>query len=215
LANKTQTALKKKPMEQRDYKSEQRPRHRPVSLVDAIVPVEVVAQQIVFARGQRVLLDRDLAALYGVETRALNQAVKRNSGRFPNDFMFDLSREEILSISQFVTSSPGLKFSKHVLAFTEQGVAMLSSVLRSERAVQMNIAIMRAFVKLSRRLASNHELARQFAELERRVGRHDLQLNAIIQTIRKLTTPRKQPRREIGFHVRDGTGHPPPPVRKR
>ncbi|MGA2750869.1 MAG: ORF6N domain-containing protein [Verrucomicrobiota bacterium] len=181
---------------------------------NAIVPVEIVAQRIVLARGQRVLLDRDLAALYGVETRSLNQAVKRNRGRFPDDFMFDLSREEILSISQFVTSSPGLKFSKHVLAFTEQGVAMLSSVLRSQRAVQVNIAIMRAFVKLSQTLAINHELARQFAELERRVGRHDGQLNAIMRTIRKLMTPRKQRRREIGFHVRDAIGGQTPQARR-
>ena len=106
---------------------------------NAIVPVEIVAQRIVLARGQRVLLDRDLAALYGVETRSLNQAVKRNRGRFPDDFMFDLSREEILSISQFVTSLPGLKFSKHVLAFTEQGVAMLSAVLRSGQAASGNL----------------------------------------------------------------------------
>jgi len=182
---------------------------------NAIVPAEIVAQRIMLVRGHRVLLDRDLAALYGVETRALNQAVKRNLSRFPEDFMFDLHRDEILSISQFVTSSSGLKFSKHVLAFTEQGVAMLSSVLRSERAVQVNIAIMRAFVKLSQALATNRELAHQFAELERRVGRHDGQLNAIMQAIRKLMAPRKQTRREIGFHVRDATGDPTPQARRR
>lgn len=180
-----------------------------------IIPVEMVAQRIVLVRGHRVLLDRDLAALYGVETRALNQAVKRNRARFPDDFMFDLSRDEILSISQFVTSLPRLKFSKHVLAFTEQGVAMLSSVLRSERAVQVNIAIMRAFVKLSQSLATNRDLARQFAELERRVGRHDGQLNGIMQAIRKLMTPRKQVRREIGFHVRDSTSNQAQQSRKR
>ena len=175
---------------------------------DAIVPVEIVAHRIVLVRGYRVLLDRDLAALYGVETRALNQAVKRNRGRFPDDFMFDLSRDEILSISQIVTSSPGLKFSKHVLAFTEQGVAMLSSVLRSERAIQVNIAIMRAFVKLSQNLGGNRELARQFAELKRRVGRHDGELDAIMRAIRNLMAPRKRSRREIGFHVRTGEQHP-------
>ena len=98
--------------------------------------------------------------------------------------LFDLSREEILRISQLVTSSTGLKFSKHVLAFTEQGVAMLSSVLRSERAIQVNIAIMRAFVKLSDTLATNRQLVRHFAELERRVGRHDEQIAEIIDAIR-------------------------------
>jgi len=182
---------------------------------NALVPVEMVAHRIVVVRGQSVLLDRDLAALYGVETRALNQAVKRNRGRFPDDFMFDLGRDEILSISQFVTSSPGLKFSRHVLAFTEQGVAMLSSVLRSERAIRVNIAIMRAFVKLSQTLGNNRELARQFAELERRVGQHDGQLNAIVRAIRKLMTPRKQSRREIGFHVQTTTGDQKPRTGKR
>ena len=109
-----------------------------------IIPVEAIAQVIYVLRGQRVLLDRDLAALYGVETRALNQAVKRNVARFPSDFMFQLSREEIGRISQSVTSLSRLKFSKQVRAFTEQGVAMLSSVLNS--AVQVNIAIMHTFV---------------------------------------------------------------------
>ena len=100
----------------------------------------LVRERILLLRGEKVLLDRDLAVLYGVETRALNQAVKRNAHRFPADFMFTLSRSEIGRISQFVTSSAGLKFSKQVRAFTEQGVAMLSSVLNSERAVKVNIA---------------------------------------------------------------------------
>src|SRR5215210_5442902 len=106
-----------------------------------IIPVERIANHILFLRGQKVLLDRDLAALYGVETRALNQAVNRNSERFPRDFVFPLSRHEIERISQTVTSSVPLKFSKQVRAFTEEGVAMLSGVLRSERAVKVNIAM--------------------------------------------------------------------------
>ena len=168
-----------------------------------IIPVEQIARKILYLRNQKVLLDRDLAALYGVETRVLNQAVKRNTNRFPDDFVFTLSRQEIARISQFVTSSGRLKFSKRVRAFTEQGVAMLSSVLSSERAVKVNIAIMRAFVKLRQTLETNRELARKFEELERRVGKHDEEIAAIFDAIRQLMAPPKQPRREIGFHVRE------------
>jgi hypothetical protein len=168
-----------------------------------IVSVKAIAQVIYLVRRQRVLLDRDLAALYGVETRVLNQAVKRNANRFPEDFMFRLSRQEIARISQFVTSLSGLKFSKQVHAFTEEGVAMLSSVLNSERAVQVNIAIMRAFVKLREILETNRELARKFEELEARVGKHDEQIGSIIEAIRQLMAPPEKPRREIGFHVRE------------
>jgi ORF6N domain-containing protein len=174
-----------------------------------IIPIERIAQSILVLRGQRVMLDRDLAVLYGVETRVLNQAVKRNSDRFPEDFVFTLSREEIQRISQTVTSSASLKFSKQVRAFTEEGVTMLSSVLTSERAVKVNIAIMRAFVKLREALETNRELARRFSELERRVGKHDAEIAAILETIRQLTAPPEKPRREIGFHVRERTGHYP------
>ncbi len=170
-------------------------------MTSEIVSVKAIAQVIYLVRGQRVLLDRDLAALYGVETRVLNQAVKRNANRFPEDFMFRLSRQEIARISQSVTSLSGLKFSKQVHAFTEEGVAMLSSVLNSERAVQVNIAIMRAFVKLREILETNRELARKFAELEARVGKHDEQIGSIILAIRQLMVPPEKPRREIGFHV--------------
>jgi hypothetical protein len=169
-----------------------------------IIPAAQIAQSIHLLRGQKVMLDRDLAALYGVETRILNQAVKRNAGRFPDDFAFTLTREEIGRISQIVTSSAGLKFSKQVRAFTEQGVAMLSSVLNSERAVKVSIAIMRAFVKLRETLETNRELARQFSELEKRVGKHDDEIGAIIDAIRQLMAPPKKPAREIGFHVREG-----------
>ena len=170
---------------------------------EEIIPVQRIAQKILSLRGERVLLDRDLATLYGVETRALNQAVKRNANRFPSDFVFTLSRDEIERISQTVTSSGKLKFSKQVRAFIEQGVAMLSSVLKSDRAVRVNIAIMRAFVKLRETLESNRELARKFAELEKRVGRHDEEIAAIPDAIRQLMAPPEKSRREIGFHVRE------------
>jgi tetrahydromethanopterin S-methyltransferase subunit G len=168
-----------------------------------IIPVERIEQRILYLRGQKVLLDRDLAVLYGVETRVLNQAVTRNADRFPGDFVFTLSRHEIGRISQFVTSSSGLKFSKQVRVFTAQGVAMLSSVLNSGRAVRVNIAIMRAFVKLRETLGTNRELARKFSELEKRVGKHDEKIDAILEAIRQLMGPPKKLRREIGFHVRE------------
>ena len=184
-----------------------------------IIPVGRIAQAIRMLRGEKVLLDFDLAALYGVETRILNQAVKRNADRFPSDFMFQLSIEEAERISQFVTSSAAghtvsnssqivMSSGKHrgkryrPFAFTEEGVAMLSSVLNSERAVKVNIAIMRAFVKLRETLETNRELAGKFAELERRVGKHDEEIAAILEAIRQLMAPEKS-RREIGFHVRE------------
>jgi hypothetical protein len=115
------------------------------------IPVERLEKAIFLIRGEKVMLDRDLAELYGVETRMLNQSVRRNLERFPPDFVFELTRDEIAGISQFVTSS-SLKFSKRVTVFTEQGVAMLASVLRSKRAIAVNVEIMRTFVKLRRSL---------------------------------------------------------------
>jgi len=168
-----------------------------------VVSIYRIAEKILYLREQKVILDRDLARLYGVQTRVLNQAVKRNSDRFPPDFAFVLSRAEIERISQFVTSSSTLRFSKQVRAFTEEGVAMLSSVLKSERAVKVNIAIMRAFVKLRETLETNCELARKFSDLERRLGKHDKEIAAIIDAIRQLMAPPEKPKREIGFHVRE------------
>lgn len=169
-----------------------------------IVPVGRIAQSILYFRGQKVMLDYDLAALYGIETRALKQAVRRNLNRFPNDFMFELSAKEIeIVVSQFVIPTRRKFGGAAPMAFTEQGVAMLSSVLNSERAVKVNIAIMRAFVKLREALETNRELARKFAELERRIGKHDEEIDAIIEAIRQLVAPPKIPRREIGFHARE------------
>lgn len=185
-----------------------------------IIPAARIAQSIHFLRGQKVILDFDLARLYGVTTGALNQAVRRNQARFPADFMFRLTAAEEDDLkcqigipskdprlkSQSVISKPGRGGRRHPpYAFTEQGVAMLSSVLNSERAVDVNIAIMRAFVKLREALETNRELARKFSGLEKRVGKHDDEISAIIEAIRQLMAPAKKPRREIGFHVREGT----------
>jgi ORF6N domain len=170
-----------------------------------IIPAVRIAQSIHLLRGQKVMLDSDLATLYGVPTGHLNRAVKRNAGRFPTDFMFQLSAEEVHSLRcQFGISKPDRGGGRYrPYAFTEQGVAMLSSVLRSERAVKVNIAIMRAFVKLREALETNRELARKFSELERRVGKHDDEIAAIIDAIRQLMAAPSKPRREIGFHVRE------------
>jgi hypothetical protein len=170
----------------------------------AINPIQKIAQGILHLRGQKVMLDYDLARLYGMETRALKQAVRRNRERFPADFMFELSAGEIETVvSHFVIPSRRRFGGARPMAFTEQGVAMLSSVLKSERAVKVNIAIMRAFVKLRETLESNRELACRFAELEQRAGKHDNEIEAIIDAIRELMAPPEKPRREIGFHVRE------------
>lgn len=170
----------------------------------AIIPVQRIVQRIVHLRGQKVMLDYHLARLYDIETRALKQAVRRNRERFPADFMFELSTSEIQSVvSQFVIPSRRRFGGARPMAFTEQGVAMLSSVLNSDRAVKVNIAIMRAFVKLRETLETNRELAQKFAELENRVGRHDKEIGAILEAIRQLMAPPEKPRREIGFHVRE------------
>jgi len=159
--------------------------------------MERISQAILLIRGHRVMLDSDLAEMYGVATKVLVQAVKRNGDRFPEDFMFQLSSEEFDRLrSQFVTSSwGGRRYPPY--AFTEQGVAMLSSVLRSDRAVHVNIEIMRAFVRLRQMLASNVELARKLANLERK---YDAQFKVVFDAIRELMTPPEpKKKRPIGF----------------
>jgi hypothetical protein len=168
-----------------------------------VIPVERIAHAIILLRGQKVMLDADLAQLYGVPTGHLNRAVKRNAERFPDDFMFQIRADEAETLKcQTGISSWGGRRGLPV-AFTEQGVAMLSSVLRSERAVKVNIAIMRAFVQLRAALETNTALARKFAELEKRVGKHDEEIGAIIDAIRQLMAPPEKAKREIGFHVRE------------
>ena len=151
-------------------------------------------------RGQKVMLDSDLAALYGVETKALNRAVKRNRERFPDDFMLQLEPQELTNLMfQFGTSSYGHGGRrKPAYAFTEQGVAMLSSVLHSPRAVSVNIEIMRAFVRIRQWLASNTELAHKLAALEKK---YDSQFRVVFDAIRELMRPPAPPRKRIGFNA--------------
>lgn len=170
-----------------------------------IIPAERIAQAIFLRRGQKVMLDVHLAQLYGVTTGHLNRAVKRNADRFPTDFMFQIAADEAENLKCQVGISSWGGRRRRPYAFTEQGVAMLSSVLRSHRAVKVNIAIMRAFVRLRDALETNSALGRKFAELEKRVGQHDGEIAAIIEAIRQLMAPPDKPRREIGFHVREST----------
>ena len=164
---------------------------------EQLIPVERIAAQIYVIRGQSVMLDDDLAELYGVPTKVLNQAVTRNSKRFPEDFMFQLSKEEFEHLrSQIVTSSwGGRRYPPR--AFTQEGVAMLSGVLRSKRAEAVNIAIMRTFVRLRQMLATNEELARK-------VDRHDQEIGILFKHIKGLLEPREPPKKDpIGFRVTD------------
>ncbi len=159
-------------------------------------------RQIYSVRDQNVMLDSDLAELYGVETKALNQAVKRNSSRFPEDFMFQLSQEENAGLrSQIVTANPDKAKQRYPpYVFTEQGVAMLSSVLRSERAVQVNIAIMRAFVSLRGMLTQDSDLARRILHMEEK---YDRQFATVFEAIRQMLALPPVPERRMGFRVQD------------
>jgi len=173
-----------------------------------LIPQGVIENKIYLIRGHKVMLGRDLAHLYGVPTKRLNEQVKRSIKRFPDDFMFQLTKEEVLmfqigtsnSRSQFATLKQGQNIKYLPYAFTEQGVAMLSSVLNSERAIQVNIAIMRAFVKLKQILSTHKELVHKLEELERKIEKHDVDIQSIFGAIRQLMAPPpEKPRRMIGF----------------
>lgn len=162
----------------------------------SLVPIEVIEQKILLIQGEKVILDKDLAALYGVTTSNLNKAVNRNIERFPDDFMIQLSAEEFRNLKfHFGTSSWG-GTRKPPRAFTEQGVAMLSSVLRSKRAIEVNIMIMRAFVKLRKMISTHKDLARKLAELEKK---YDSQFKMVFDALRQLIEVEDRPKRRIGY----------------
>ena len=168
----------------------------------AVIPVERIERAILSLRGEKVMLDSDLAELYGVETRVLNQAVKRNASRFPEDFVFQLNADEVVKLnrSQIVIGSQkhrDPRFPPYV--FTEHGALMLANVLNSERAAQTSVQVVRAFVQLRQMLASNAELARKLAALE---NKYDAQFKVVFDAIRQLMSPPAKPKREIGFHVK-------------
>jgi hypothetical protein len=169
----------------------------------SLIPVERIEQAILLMRGQKVMLDADLALLYGVETGHLVRAVKRNADRFPEDFAFQLTRKEFtdLKCQTGISSSSWGGRRKLPWAFTEQGVAMRSSVLRSPRAVRVNVEIMRTFVRLRQLLVSHADLARRLDELERKFREHDEQFVIVFDAIRQLLQPPKTPPSEIGYHT--------------
>jgi aminoglycoside N3'-acetyltransferase len=164
-----------------------------------IIPQERIENKIFLIRGQKVILDVDLANLYGVKTFVLNQAVKRNLERFPGDFMFRLNKEEsnILK-SHFVMSSWGGRRTLPY-AFTEQGIAMLSGILNSKRAIHVNIMIMRTFIRLKQMITTHKELAHKIEELERKYKKHDVEIETIFGAIKKMLEPPKSPPRKFGF----------------
>jgi phage regulator Rha-like protein len=175
-----------------------------MSKIEQLIPLERISSKIYVIRNEKVLLDFDLAELYGVPTKQLKRAVRRNIDRFPVDFMIPLTKEEYNSLrSQFGTLKRG-EHSKYLpYAFTEQGVAMLSSVLNSERAIKVNIAIMRAFVKMRKILESNESLAKKLKQLEKetkeKFAEHQQQISLIFEAIKELMTEKEKPKRRIGF----------------
>jgi len=166
-----------------------------------LVPIESIVSKIIFLRSEKVLLDQDLAELYGVETKQLKRAVRRNIDRFPPDFMFELTKEEYNSLRyQFGTLKRG-EHSKYLpMAFTEQGIAMLSSVLKSKSAIEVNIEIMRAFVELRKMISSHADLERKLTALEKK---YDKQFKIVFDAIRALMSPPEKPRKRIGFDLRE------------
>jgi phage regulator Rha-like protein len=171
---------------------------------EILIPTETVISKIFFIRNQKVILDTDLAKLYGVETKVLNQSVRRNLRRFPDDFMFQLTKEENTSLrSQFVTLKKG-QHSKYLpYVFTEHGVAMLSSVLNSERAIEINILIMRAFVKLREIISTHKKVEEKLKEIDEKLEEHDEHIVKIIEIINRLLMPPEKPIKKIGFEVKE------------
>jgi phage regulator Rha-like protein len=165
------------------------------------VPIELIASKIVLVRGEKVLIDHDLAEMYDVETKQLKRAVRRNINRFPEDFMFQLTKEEYRSLrSQFGTLKRGTHSKYSPMAFTEQGVAMLSSVLNSDRAIEVNIAIMRAFVKLREMMATHKNLKRKIESMEKK---YDEQFRIVFEAIKQLLAEEDKPKKKIGYTVKE------------
>lgn len=167
-----------------------------------LIPQERIEQRILLIRGHKVMLDIDLADMYGVEVKHLKRQVRRNIDRFPPDFMVELAQEEYIALRcQFGTLKRGAHSKYLPYAFTEQGVAMLSSVLKCKRAIQVNIAIMRVFVRLREILSAHKELARKLSTIETRIEKHDGQIRSIFDAIHQLISLPEKPRRRIGFNV--------------
>jgi phage regulator Rha-like protein len=180
---------------------------------ESIIPAKLIEQRIFMIRGQKVMLDFHLAEIYGVPTKSLNLAVRRNINRFPSDFVFKITKDEFDQVKEFLrfqseTSNSGRGGRRYLpYAFTEHGAIMLASVLNSPRAVQASIYVVRAFVRLREFLSTHKELAQKLTELERRIGKHDKAIQAIVETIRQLMRPPEKPKRKIGFRVEEKRKH--------
>jgi phage regulator Rha-like protein len=169
--------------------------------MNEIIPQETVEQKIFLIRNHKVMIDRDLAELYGVETKYLNRQVKRNIGRFPAEFMFQLTANERNELVTICHRFETMKHSRSMpYAFTEHGVAMLASVLKSERAVKISINIIKAFIKLREILSTHRELSRKLDQLERKIERHDKEIHVIFEAIRRLMSPSQSKSGKIGFY---------------
>jgi len=175
-----------------------------MSSAKALIPVERIEGIIIHLRGRKVIIDSDLAKIYGVTTKKLNQAVKRNIHRFPSDFLFQLSpkeKEEVVTICDHLLS---LKFSPHLpFAFTEHGAIMAASVLNSNRAIQVSVFVVRAFIKLREIASRDKEISRRLDELELGLGIHDEKINVILRALKKLMAPREGQRKKIGFQLKE------------
>jgi hypothetical protein len=168
----------------------------------AVVPIERIESRILLIRGHKVMLDSDLADVYGTSTRALNQAVRRNAERFPADFMFQLTQREKQEVITVCDHLHKLKYSPtRPYAFTEHGAVMLASVLNSAVAVQASIAVVRAFIRLREMLGTHRELAKKLIDLEKRIEGHDVEITAVFEAIRELMEPPDKPTKRIGFHT--------------
>ena len=177
----------------------------------AIIPIGQIEQRILLIRGQRVMLDADLADLYGTTTKRLNEQVKRNRGRFPEDFMFQLTEKEKTEVVAICDHLTRLKFSPVLPnAFTEHGAIMIASVLNTKRAIQVSVFVVRAFVKLREMLAAHKDLAHKLAELERKLQNHDESIRSLVIAIRQLMRPSEPepPKKRIGFLVEEPHVYP-------
>ena len=171
--------------------------------MNELIPIERIESRIYQIRGQKVMIDRDLAEMYGVATKVLNQAVRRNGKRFPPDFVFQLNTREKDELVTNCDHLKALKYSYQLpVAFTEQGVAMLSSVLNSEKAIEVNVLIMRAFVRLRKVLSANKDLSYLFKELKHKVDQHDVEIGLIIRAIEKMIAVDTGPKHKIGFNTK-------------
>jgi hypothetical protein len=168
----------------------------------AVVPIERIESRILLIRGHKVMMDSDLADVYGTTTKALNQAVRRNAGRFPADFMFRLTRQEKQEVVTICDHLNKLKYSSTLpYVFTEHGAVMLASVLNSAVAVQASIAVVRAFIRLREMLGTHRELAKKLIDLEKRIEGHEVEIAAVFEAIRELMEPPDKPTKRIGFHT--------------